>query len=86
MAFSARINADRKETPAMTSKPDKVEAPNPLAGIPPEYHEFGNVFSGEKADTLPPHRPYNLKITLEEGAQPSYSPIYSLSPTELTTL
>ena len=86
MAFSARINADRKETPTTTSEPDTVEAPNTLAGIPPEYHEFSDVFSGEKADTLPPHRPYNLKITLEEGAKPSYGPIYSLSPTKLTTL
>ena len=68
MAFLARINADRKEAPAMTSEPDKADALNTLAGIPPEYHEFKDVFSREKADTLPPHRPYNLKITLEEGA------------------
>ena len=86
MAFSARINTNRKETPATTPEPDMAEAPNTLAGIPPEYHEFSNVFSGEKADTLPPHRPYDFKITLEEGAKPSYGPIYSLLPTELTTL
>ena len=85
-AFSARISDDRKETPATTTEPDKAEAPKPLARIPLEYHEFSNVFSREKADTLPPHRPYDLKITLEEGARPSYGPIYSLSPTELTAL
>ena len=82
----ARINADREETPATTPKPDMAEAPNTLAGIPLEYHEFSDVFSGEKADTLPPHRPYDLKITLEEGAQPSCGPIYSLLPTKLTVL
>ena len=68
VAFSARISDDRKETPTTTTKPDKAEAPKPLAGIPPEYHEFSDMFSGEKANTLPPHRPYDLKITLEEGA------------------
>ena len=47
-AFSARISDDRKETPAMTTEPDKAEALKPLAG------------------------PYDLKITLEEGARPSY--------------
>ena len=44
------------------------------------------MFSREKANTLPPHRPYDLKIPLEEGAKPSYGPIYSLLPTELTVL
>ena len=57
-----------------------------MAGIPPEYHEFHEVFSGDKADTLPPHRPYDLGITLEEGAKPISGPIYSLSPPELVAL
>src|SRR5258708_7470438 len=51
-----------------------------------EYHEFHNVFSDAKANTLPPHRPYNLQISLEEGAKPFHSPIYSLLPPELTAL
>src|SRR6266436_3560715 len=29
-----------------------------LDSIPVEYHEFRDIFSGEKADTLAPHRPY----------------------------
>src|SRR6266436_1458195 len=57
-----------------------------MGGIPVEYHEFHEVFSGTKADTLPPHRPYNLQISLEEGAKPFHGPIYSLSPPELTAL
>ena len=57
-----------------------------MAGIPPEYHEFHKVFSGDKAETLPPHRPYDLEIMLEEGAKPIYGPIYSLSPPELVVL
>src|SRR5258707_10818128 len=57
-----------------------------LSGVPQEYHEFCDVFSGEKANVLAPHRPYDLKINLEEGAKPFHRPIYSLSPPELTAL
>jgi len=51
-----------------------------------EYIEFCEVFSGEKANILAPHRPYDLKINLEEGAKPFHGPVYSLSPPELATL
>jgi len=44
-----------------------AEAPD-LSKVPSEYHKFANVFSKTKAETLPPHCPYNLKINLEEGA------------------
>src|SRR5258705_13444476 len=57
-----------------------------MGGIPVEYHEFHEVFSGTKADTLPPHQPYDLQISLEEGAKPFHGPIYSLSPPELAAL
>ncbi len=52
----------------------------------PEYQEFTNVFSGEKANTLAPHCPYDLQINVEEDAKPSYGPIYSLSLPELLAL
>ena len=35
---------------------------------------------------LAPHRPYNLKIDLEEGASPIIVPMYPLSQVELKTL
>ena len=54
-----------------------IEAPN-LSNIPSEYHEFANVFSKTKAETLSSHCSYDLKINLEEGAQPPIGPIYSL--------
>src|SRR5258706_14459556 len=57
-----------------------------LDSIPAEYHEFCDVFSGEKAGTLAPHRPYDLQINVEEGAKPVHRPIYSLSPLELMAL
>ena len=60
--------------------------PQDLSNIPEEYHDFADVFSKAKAQTLAPHRPYDLKIDLEEGSQPPPGHIYSLSPTELQAL
>ena len=40
-----------------------------LSSVPEDYHEF--------TDVLPPHRPYNLKIDLEEGTPPP-NRMYSL--------
>jgi Reverse transcriptase (RNA-dependent DNA polymerase) len=60
--------------------------PVDLKDLPKEYHDFTDVFSKTKADTLAPHRPYDLKIQLEEGASPPQPLIYSLSTSELATL
>ncbi|KAG6328585.1 hypothetical protein ID866_10504 [Astraeus odoratus] len=57
-----------------------------LSFIPLEYHNFADVFSKAKATELPPHRNFDLKIELEEGASPPLSTIYSLSPSELEAL
>ena len=57
-----------------------------LAHLPEEYHDFADVFSKAKADTLAPHRPYDLKINIEEGATPPIGPMYSLSQSEMVTL
>ena len=57
-----------------------------LDGVPEEYHDFMDVFSKTKAGVLVDHHPYDLKITLEEGASPPLGPIYSLSQEELLTL
>ena len=62
-----------------------AETPD-FSNIPSKYHEFANVFSKTKAEILPPHCPYNLKINLEEGAQPPVGPIYSLSASEQEAL
>src|SRR5258707_81667 len=86
-------SVQRMPNPFHTS-PDRLEAKavstaqpeDTLSGVPQEYHEFRNVFSGEKANALAPHWPYDLKINLEEGAKPFHGLIYSLSPLELTVL
>jgi len=64
----------------------KTEHSVDLSWIPEEYHEFADVFSKAKADMLAPHRPYDLKINLEEGSTPPFGPIYSMSPSELQSL
>jgi len=68
-----------------TNSTKLVEAPN-LSNVPSEYHEFADVFNKTKAEVLTPHHPYDLKINLEEGAQPPVGPIYSLSVSEQETL
>ena len=60
--------------------------PMDLLDIPKDYHEFADVFDKKKAYTLPPHRPYNLKIETEEGAVPPSNCMYSLSQLELEAL
>ena len=62
-----------------------AETPD-LSNVPSEYHEFTNIFSKTKAEILPPHCPYDLKINLKEGAQPLVGPIYSLLASEQEAL
>jgi len=57
-----------------------------LSNVSSKYHKFAAVFSKTKAETLPPYHPYDLKINLEEGAQPLVGPIYSLSASEQEAL
>ena len=57
-----------------------------LSDILEDYHEFADVFDKKKADTLPPHKSYDLKIEMEEGAVPPSNCIYLLSPLELEDL
>jgi len=63
-----------------------ISNPVYLDGIPKDYHDFADVFSNVKADTLAPHSPYDLKITLENGVSPPQPLLYSLSTLELETL
>jgi hypothetical protein len=70
-------------------KPDSSNKPkfNPdLKDVSEVYHEFSDVFSRQKADTLPPHQDCNLKINIDEGAKVPAGPIYPLSEFELKTL
>ena len=66
-----------------------IPLPLPAQGpakLPAQYEEFRDVFEKKNADTLPQHRPYDCGIELQEGAQPPFGPIYSLSQNELAAL
>ena len=75
--FSAFIQnpnkaAGRRVTPASESD---------LEGVPNIYHHFSDVFSKGSADSLPPHREYDLKIDMDETAKAPLGPVYpSLNP------
>ena len=57
-----------------------------LSSILKEYHEYANVFSKSKAETLAPHRPYGRWIDLEKDSHPSVGTTYSLSKFEQKAL
>src|SRR5271155_2978718 len=77
----------RLSDPSISAKSASISDDIPdLSSVPEEYHDFADVFNKKKADTLPPHRPYNLKINLEEGSSPPVGHMYSVSQSELQTL
>lgn len=53
-----------------------------LSAVPPEYHDLAQVFSKEKASSLPPHQPYDCGIDLIAGAPLPTSRLYSISKPE----
>ena len=63
----------------MQAKSTTISEKINLSSIPEEYHEYANVFSKSKAETLAPHRPYDLWIDLEKDSHPPVGTIYSLS-------
>src|ERR1700742_1411259 len=71
-----------KDAPCADDSPPSPVPPN----LPPEYAKFADVFDKVKADTLAEHRPYDLKIDIEEGAEPPLARLYPLSPKELEAL
>ena len=56
-------------------------APN-MVGVPAVYTDFREVFSKAKANSLPPHRPYDCAIDLQLGSSPPRGRLFSLSVPE----
>ena len=50
--------------------------------VPKVYHDYLDVFSESQANVLPPHRKYDLDITLLPDSAPPWGPIYSMSAPE----
>ena len=55
------------------------EDPNPETLLPPEIKRYASIFSPVEAERLPPHRPYDHDIKLQEGKTPPFRPLYSIS-------
>ena len=84
---SIKANAAVPESvnPNFVSK-EAAEHAELLSKVPPEYHEYLDVFSKSKSAHLPPRRPCNHNIELENSAAPPFGPIYSLSKVEQLAL
>ncbi|KAF8736561.1 hypothetical protein RHS02_06280, partial [Rhizoctonia solani] len=59
---------------------------DPLADLPPQYHEFAKVFGKEEFKVLPPHREYDISIDLVPDAKLSPGPIYGMTDAESKAL
>ncbi|XP_026048930.1 uncharacterized protein LOC113036701 [Astatotilapia calliptera] len=53
-----------------------------LSVVPSVYHDLREVFNKDKAQALPPHRPYDCSITLLPGSPLPTSRLYNLSHPE----
>jgi len=67
---------------------DEILAPPPIdANVPSKYMDYmSTVFSPSEFEKLPPHRPYDVDIELEEGKTPPFGPLYRLTPPEREAL
>jgi len=63
-----------------------VREEDPLKAVPIEFPQCLGIMGKEAADALPEHRPYDCKITLQEGSTAPWGSIYPLSEEELRTL
>jgi hypothetical protein len=54
--------------------------------IPKEYIEFQDMFTPPPDSELPEYSPFDHKINIKEGEEPTFMPIYPLSQKELATL
>ena len=76
------------QTPLNLAATTSLPPPDPDLShqVPRVYHEYLDVFSEAQANTLPPHRKYDLEIPLTPGATLPWGPIYSMSGVELATM
>uniref|UniRef100_A0A8C2WB23 Gypsy retrotransposon integrase-like protein 1 n=1 Tax=Cyclopterus lumpus TaxID=8103 RepID=A0A8C2WB23_CYCLU len=72
--------------PSPLPRPIPNVPPPDVSSIPPEYHDLGEVFSKTRAQSLPPHRPYDCAIDLRPGASLPSSRLYSLSIPEKASM
>ena len=82
----AFVKAARQGATYMIYANSIIEFNEKSSGLLDRYKEYQDVFEKKNADMLPQHRPYDYGIDLQEGTQPPFGPIYSLSQNELIAL
>ena len=59
---------------------------NVYNNLPPEYHDFADIFQVAEKQSLPERGLHNHAIDLKPGQQPSFRKLYSMSSAELNVL
>jgi hypothetical protein len=80
------MKATKTDTPFAIYATPTSEETTTSTNILAQYKEFQDIFEKKNANILPEHRPYDCTIDLQDGAQPSFGPIYNLSQNELSAL
>ncbi len=85
-----RVNFLPSRTPTRTTAtvvgiPSKP-APSLKELVPPQYHDYLDVFEKPKPQTLPPRRYVDHVINLEPGAKPPFQPLFNTSKKDLEFL
>lgn len=83
------IDTSMQRLPTIQINDAKITIPkdaSPRKFLPPQYHEFLDVFDRKKANSLPPHRPWDHSIELKPGTQPPVARPYSMNQHELKAL
>ena len=81
---AGKKNHEPSENP---EPPDKKSKEDLLGRIPGVYRKWIKLFREEVTiEALPKHQPWDYKIKLKPGKQPTFGPIYALSEKELGTL
>ncbi len=62
---------------------EEKEPTDVLGKLPKTYHTFADVFDRKTAENLPPHRPYDHKIVLEDKLTMGHGPLYNMSGHQL---
>ena len=71
----------KEPTESIVTKNGKIKAL-----VPSKFYNYLSFFKKAIVEILPPHCPYNYKITLKEDFVPLFGPLYSLSKSELQAL
>ena len=84
-SVACHSNCLRSAVPPLSSSVTPPASPD-LFGVPTCYHDLAEVFSKQRALSLPPHRPYDCGIDLLPGSPLPSSRLYNLSRPERETM